>query len=78
MSFVEISHCAEGATERLSLLSLRKGIELYLEPEKPEKAAQKHITLKPYTAEEKKQILEKWRQDCEGQSIIRSATIKFD
>lgn len=67
----------EGGTERLAVLSLRKGIQIHLEPEKPEKPAHKVILLKPYTKEEKEQFIKKWEKDCEGESIIKSTVINL-
>ena len=79
VSSTELPPFAGKATKRLSLLSLRKGIQLYLELEKSEKSqmpAQNHIPPELYTAEEMEQILQKWEQDCEGESVIRSAVIR--
>ena len=59
------------------MLSLRKGIQGYLEPDKPEGPAQDNITLKLYTEKEKARILEEWERKCEGESIIKSAVIKL-
>lgn len=62
------------------MLSLRKGIQIHLEPEKPEKPekpAHKVILLKPYTKEEKEQFIKKWEKDCEGESIIKSTVINL-
>ena len=77
ISSQEHSYWAEGATERLAVLSLRKGIQGYFEPDKPEGPAQHNITLKSYTEKEKAHILEEWERNCEDKSIIKSAVIKL-
>lgn len=59
------------------MLSLRKGIQIHLESEKPVKPDQNHITLKPFTDKEKRHIIKEWERNCQGESIIRSAVIKL-
>lgn len=68
---------ADGSTEGLSLQSLCKGIEAHLQWRRSENPALTGIRVKQYTEAEKQSFMDKWEQDCEDPSLIRSTYVRF-
>jgi hypothetical protein len=67
----------EGATCRLALKSLRNGIYTDIEWQLSKNPGLKQINILPLSQGKQRAVLEKWRLDTEGESIISHTVLDF-